>query len=912
MSVPTRQGIGRLLWIVALTASSIHAVHAGFGVGGSSDYRLVDVWIFYIAQLAAGLLVLLHGLTDRSERIAWLLIGLGICAYATGSPVYALVVLHQATYSFPSSADLLWLAFYPLVYAGILLFARTRLRGLRAGLWLDGLITSLAVSAVGAAVALDPLLKAIGGDFTNLLVNSVWAVCDLAVIALLIGVIALCNWRPGRGLWLALAGFVVFATADVLYLIQVTASGGYTPGVWRDSLYPAALLLVAWGVWAPTRRSATARLPDWRMPLAPLAFGLVGLSIALVAGFRHLSPLSVGLAGATLLAVLMRLAWSYRESLRFDLVRQEAAVARTAQREAELRALGERRFRVAFGDAPIGMALVSARAEDRGRYLEVNRALCDMIGRSEQELLGGSLLDVTHPDDHESDTRAAAELLTGERPHVVEKRYLHADGRTIWALLSASLLRDENGEATSYGVHVLDTTSRHEYEQQLKHRALHDMLSGLPNRMLFERDLELALARQKRHGGGLGVMFLDIDRFKRINDSLGHAIGDRVLVAVGERLLELLRPGDTLARFGGDEFTILCEGLDDVTSATDTAERMLYALESPLLLETGESFTLTASIGVALAGEHSDAESLVRDADVAMYRAKERGRAGYELFDEELRVRAIKRLETESALRDALSESQLRLLFQPIVRIPDGGLIGCEALLRWERPGFGTVQPGDFIPLAEESGLIVPIGAWVLSEACRQALPLLALAGNRPFVLSVNLSARQLNEPALVETVRSALAETGFPARRLCLEITESALMSDPPAALPILADLKSLGVRVAIDDFGTGYSSLSYLKRFPVDVLKIDRSFIEGIASDPDDEAIAKAVIALAHSMRLDVVAEGIETTEQLEALHHLGCGRGQGFLFGRPEPCADLAAALATNTPPAPSARLALRHAS
>jgi diguanylate cyclase (GGDEF)-like protein/PAS domain S-box-containing protein len=902
----------RVLWVVGLTAFAIHALHAGFGVGGSSDYRLVDVWIYYVAQLTAGLLVLLHGLTDRSERLAWLLIGLGICAYATGSPVYSVVVLHQATYSFPSSADVLWLAFYPLVYTGILLFARSRLRGLRAGLWLDGLITSLAISAVGAAVALDPLLNAIGGSFSNLLLNSVWAVCDLAVIALLIGVIALCNWRPGRGLWLALAGFSVFALADVLYLIQVTASGGYTPGVWRDSLYPGALLLVASGVWAPARRTATARLPDWHMPLPPLLFGLVGLSIALVAGFRHLSPLSVGLAGATLLAVLMRLAWSYRESLRFDLLRQEAAIARTAQREAELRALGERRFRVAFGDAPIGMALVSARPEERGRYLEVNRALCEMIGRSEQDLLGSSFLDATHPDDHDSETRAAQELLVGERPQVVEKRYVHADGHTIWALVNASLLRDEDGEASAYSVHVLDTTARHEYEQQLKHRALHDMLTGLPNRILFERDLELALARQRRRGGCIGVMFFDLDRFKRINDSLGHAIGDRVLMAVGDRLQKLLRPGDTLARFGGDEFTILCDGLAGVDSAIEIAQRMLRALEAPLRLDTGESFTLTASIGVALAAEHSDAASLVRDADVAMYRAKERGRAVYELFDETLRVRAIRRLETESALRDALNLSQLRVLFQPIVRIPGGELIGCEALLRWERPGFGTVQPSDFIALAEESGLIVPIGAWVLSEACRQALPLLTLAKHRPLTVSVNLSARQLNEPALVDTVRGALAETGFPAHRLCLEITESALMSDPPAALPILAGLKALGVRLAIDDFGTGYSSLSYLKRFPVDVLKIDRSFIESIASDPDDEAIASAVIALARSMRLEVVAEGIETTEQLQTLDQLGCTRGQGYLFGRPAPCENLAAALAPGAAPALPDRLALRHAS
>jgi EAL domain-containing protein (putative c-di-GMP-specific phosphodiesterase class I) len=326
---------------------------------------------------------------------------------------------------------------------------------------------------------------------------------------------------------------------------------------------------------------------------------------------------------------------------------------------------------------------------------------------------------------------------------------------------------------------------------------------------------------------------------------------------------------------------------------------MLHALEAPLLLETGETFTLTASIGVALADEHSDAASLVRDADVAMYRAKDKGRAGCAVFDDALRERAIRRLETERALRDALSRSQMRVWFQTIVSIPDGEIIGMEALLRWERPGIGLVPPGDFIPLAEETGLIVPIGAWVLREACRLALPLFALSPDRPLSVCVNLSARQLAEPALVETVHDVLTGTGFPAKRLCLEITESALMSDPRAALPILNQLKALGVSLAVDDFGTGYSSLSYLKRLPVDVLKIDRSFVDGIASDADDEAIAQAVIVLARSLRLEVVAEGIETSEQLQTLHRLGCTRGQGFLLGRPAPSQTVAAALAARLP-------------
>ena len=691
--VRLRSVLVRVLWVVGLAALAIHALHVGFGVdvGGSSGNQFVEVWCYFLAQLAPGLLVVLRGLEDRCDRLAWLLFGLGICAYATGAPVYALVVEQQAAYSFPSSADVLWLALYPCVYAGVLLLARRRLRGLRAGLWLDGLITSLAVAALAAALALDPLLSAIGGTFTNLVINSVWAVGDLAVVALLVGVVALSDWRPGRGLWLLLFGFVVLAAADVLYLVQVTASGGYALGVWRDSLYPArccwspgvlgadagcrrgaaaglAVAARAARLWSDCARNRVCRGPAADERALRRSRGIDAAGGAYAPGGEL--PREPTLRART----------------------PGASVARAAQREAELRALSERRFRVAFGDAPIGMALVSAHPEDRGRYLEVNRALCEMVGRSEQELLASSLVETTHPDDRDSHFLAPGEMLTAERAAAVEQRYLHADGHTLWASVNASLLRDEEGEATAYGVHVLDTTARHEYEQQLEHRALYDMLSGLPNRALFERDLERALARQRRHGGYLCVMFLDIDRFKTINDSLGHAIGDRVLVAVGERLKAVLRPHDTLARFGGDEFTILCDGLEPPGAVTEIAQRMICSLEAPLLLETGETFTLTASIGVALADDHSDAASLVRDADVAMYHAKDRGRAGYALFDEALRARAIRRLETESTSGCAEPGATAPLSSQSS-SIPEGEIIGMEALLRWEPPGSAWSHP---------------------------------------------------------------------------------------------------------------------------------------------------------------------------------------------------------------------------
>jgi diguanylate cyclase (GGDEF)-like protein len=390
------------------------------------------------------------------------------------------------------------------------------------------------------------------------------------------------------------------------------------------------------------------------------------------------------------------------------------------------------------------------------------------------------------------------------------------------------------------------------------------------------------------------VMVLDVDNFKLINDSLGHEAGDRLLCAIGPRLAGVLRPSDTVARFGGDEFVILAEEVGDGRDALVLAERLQSSLGDPFVLD-GEEHFLTASIGVALAtGRYESPDPLMRDADAAMYRAKERGRAQCELFDDAMRNQVRGRLRMENALRGVIERDELRAYYQPIVSLADGSISGLEALMRWQHEGLGPVSPIEFIPIAEDTGLIVPLGAWMLEEVCRQIVLWEQELGAAPPPISVNLSPRQVAHAELVPMVARVLERTGVDPARLALEITESVLISEADSPWNTLQALKKLGVTLMLDDFGTGYSSLSYLKRFPVDVLKVDRTFVDGLGSEAEDSAIVKAVVGMACALDLSVVAEGVETEQQVECLRQLGCERAQGFYFGRPRPAADTTALL------------------
>jgi diguanylate cyclase (GGDEF)-like protein/PAS domain S-box-containing protein len=473
------------------------------------------------------------------------------------------------------------------------------------------------------------------------------------------------------------------------------------------------------------------------------------------------------------------------------------------------------------------------------------------------------------------------------------------DGSTIWVEQRLSLVRDEDGRIISVEGIARDVSERKAAEERLERQALHDELTALPNRRLLRDRISQALARAERDGCLVAVVFLDLDRFKLINDSWGHAEGDKVLTSIAERLRNVARGSDTVARFGGDEFVVVLEGIvssDDVAAYLD---RLTTEVQRPIVLHTNEVI-VNASLGVAFGGTGDTPEALLRDSDAAMYKAKAQGRSCTEIATKAVHTEAQSRLSTELALRRAITRDEFDVLYQPVIAVDGGAMVGVEALVRWRRPEHGLVAPDAFIGIAEDTGLIRPLGAWVLHQACRQ-LHHWSRIGVKGGVVSVNLSGRQLSSPDLVGNVLGAIAAAGIDPSQLSFEITESVLMDDVERSAQVLRSLKDIGVGLAIDDFGTGYSSLSYLERFPVDTLKIDRSFISRLGSEAADTAIVSAVTALGHALGLVVTAEGVETAEQLAILADLECDAAQGYLFARPIPPAELAAFVGGDRAPA-----------
>jgi diguanylate cyclase (GGDEF)-like protein len=525
-------------------------------------------------------------------------------------------------------------------------------------------------------------------------------------------------------------------------------------------------------------------------------------------------------------------------------------------------AANEERFRSAFEEAPIGMAIVGL----DGVVQSANLALSQRV---DSDPVGRHLADLVFPGD-----------LAGRAfPSAGDELELRVrDGRG-WGLWRHSHLNGPDGRPRAWISHCIDV-SKHRYaEEELSWQANHDALTGLPNRELF---LERLGGHLRRRAGRVAVLFVDLDDFKVVNDSLGHGAGDRLISAVAERLSRVLRPEDVIARFGGDEFTVLLPSVTSEDDAMRVAHRLADTLHEPVVID-GEPRYVSASVGLTCSApdESVDAHALLRDADSAMYRAKQLGKGRCEVFDASMRREALERLEFEGALRHALDDTELRLVYQPVVTLADGRIIGVEALLRWHHPVHGVIAPMRFIPIAERNGLIIPIGAWVLHEACLQ----LAAWGDDTLTMAVNVSARQLGTSDLVETVSSALEGSGIEPGRLCLEITETAMMADPAALSATLTTLKGLGVHLAVDDFGIGYASLRQLRELlPVDILKIDKSFVDGITTDADDAAIVEGVVRLAHSLGLQAVAEGVETAEQLAMLRAWSCQAGQGYHFARP----------------------------
>ena len=516
-----------------------------------------------------------------------------------------------------------------------------------------------------------------------------------------------------------------------------------------------------------------------------------------------------------------------------------------------------------------------------------SRRWVEMLGEQELGCSSEDWFGRVHEDDLVRLKSSLASLREGASP-VFEAVYRirHREGRWLWVLSRSLPARDPDGVPRKLvGTHT-DITSSKRAEEQLARRAFYDPLTDLPNRALFLDRLSHAMRRARRRPSYLfAVLFLDLDHFKVINDSLGHMAGDQLLVLIARRLEATLRPGDTVARLGGDEFTILLDDLHSSEDATRVADRMQNALLSSFDVRGKEIFS-TASIGIALSSTgYEQPEDILRDADAAMYRAKGTGRARHALFDTGMHDRAVALLEIEADMRRAVERDELVMHYQPIVSLVSGRITGLEALVRWRHPRRGLIPPGEFVPLAEETGQIIPMGRWVLRRVCRQmgewkrSSPAM-----RPLTVNVNLSPRQFSLPDLVGHVDEVLDETGLEASCLRLEITESALMENPDTATRILLQLQLLGVQISLDDFGTGYSSLSYLQRFPIDTLKIDRSFIGGLDREQENLEIARTIVTIGRNLGKEVVAEGIETDRQLELLREIQCEKGQGFLFSRP----------------------------
>jgi len=533
--------------------------------------------------------------------------------------------------------------------------------------------------------------------------------------------------------------------------------------------------------------------------------------------------------------------------------------------------------------------------DGNGVLTEWNRQAEALFGWARHEVIGRNVAEFLIPPRYVErffDELAAAKsaIAGSEHSRPRELHFLHRDGREVDVSGMAYVLG--TGDDCRIGGFVHDLSEEKAAEEALAHAYLHDSLTGLPNRTLFTYRLAYALARGKGVPGSVAVLLLDLDRFKAINDALGHEVGDEVLVAVAERLVDADGAAEVIARLGGDEFLVLFDGQDAEQLAVAYADRVLDRLACPIAAGGAEVF-ITASIGIASTTELvCEATPLLSNADAAMYQAKHRGGGRTEVFGEAMRVKVLDRMTTEHSLHRALERAELRLFYQPVVEINGDRAIGVEALLRWEHPEQGLVAPNRFIPVAEESGLIIPIGAWVLQEACHQLKLWQAQRwGGCNGAVEVNLSARQIDHPEIVTTVARILQETGVAPANLTLEITESALMKDPRSALEVLHALKDLGVTLAIDDFGTGYSSLAYLQRFPLDILKVDKTFVDELDRAEGVEIVA-AVINLAHALSLQVIAEGVETERQLDVLQHLGCDFAQGYLFSRPVPASELVA--------------------
>ncbi|MBA3439965.1 MAG: EAL domain-containing protein [Pyrinomonadaceae bacterium] len=575
---------------------------------------------------------------------------------------------------------------------------------------------------------------------------------------------------------------------------------------------------------------------------------------------------------------LARLVPAIERELQEGIHRRERRTAEEALRQSE------ERFRLLV-DGVRDYAIFMLDPE--GRVASWNAGAERVLGYTEAEITGQHFSCLFTPEDIVGDLPAQElRIVEAEGRDEHERLLIRRDGTRFWASSVITAIRDETGRLRGFSKVMRDITESRSAEERITHEAFHDSLTGLPNRLMFTEHLKRAIAHAKRHDDYLyAVLFLDLDRFKVVNDSLGHAIGDQLLVATARKLEKTLRPEDVVARIGGDEFTILLNDIHGISDATHIADRIHHELQRSFHFDGHDVFT-TTSIGIALStAAYNEPDEVLRDADTAMYRAKSLGKMRYEIFDPSMHARAMKLMKFETELRQAVEREEFCLHYQPFVLLKTGKIRGFEALVRWQHPERGLVFPDEFIPIAEDTGLIMPIGRWVLYEACRQMREWQdQFHHDLSLAINVNLSGKQFSQSDLIQQIDDVLQQTGLDPNCLKLEITESAIMEKAESSIVMLKQLRDLGVKLYIDDFGTGFSSLSYLHRFPVDMLKIDRSFVSLMNKGNENSEIVRTIVKLAHNLEMEVMAEGVETAEQLEELRALGCEYAQGYFFSEP----------------------------
>jgi diguanylate cyclase (GGDEF)-like protein/PAS domain S-box-containing protein len=877
----------RILCGGVAAATAVLAAWFAFGVGGKGLTQTLSDTAMAVAAFAAAGACLVAGWRRRAGPIrpAWTLLGLGMLSWGCGQIAWIWYGLALGEAPLPSLADAGYLGMMALVAVGLLMVpAVTQSRANRVRSVLDGLMIATSLLLVSWVVLVGPMLDAGADSRLGLYFSLAYPFGDVVIVTIVVFMIARVRHTGTMPMPIALigTGLVTFAVADSGFAYQ-TMTDKYISGSISDLGWFVGFMLIMLAALRPVRPEAGPR-PEGS-DARPVALLLPYVAV-LVALFTSVAELTITGEVATFVswnrsALILLIVGRQLLTLLENRSLTRGLEARVNARTAQLRA-SEQRFHALVQHSSDVVTVVDADTT----VLYQSESVTRVFGH-QATILTGQPLTLILDTDGAVRLRRVLRQLAG-RPYgtaVLELDVIHADGRVRQAEVTVTNLLDDSS-VHGLVLNTRDISERKELQEQLIHEAFHDALTRLANRALFKDRVDQALRRRREDGATVAVLFLDLDGFKEVNDSLGHAAGDDLLIKVAERLGAAVRPEDTVARFGGDEFAVLIESVADIATVEAFADRIVAGLHGSFLVDTRE-IHVRASIGIALAGrDATDTDQLMRNADLAMYRAKAAGDGGYASYDPQMHSGLVERLQLEADLRGALDNDEFHLHYQPTVELDTGAVIGFEALIRWRHPTRGLVPPAEFIPLAEATGLILPIGRWVLSEACRQAAAWVEHDPGRALTMAVNVSARQFGQADLPALVTGVLTDTGLRPDRLCLEMTESAIMNDTEETLALLTRLKGIGVRLAIDDFGTGYSSLSYLRRFPVDTLKIDRSFVERLGEESDDATLARTIVQLGQSLGMSTVAEGIEHYRQFLALRRMGCERAQGYYFSRPLP--------------------------